>query len=195
MYSDEQPSSGALAVRFYQKEMQNEFQSEQSGRPVFYMADFVHIEIPGNQTSIIETFVNDSHKKRFPIQWAQYQNEKSSGSDFQGTPLRAWPILTSAQSEELKHFKFYTVEQVAAASDAQIGAIGMVAGMAPSSFRDKAKAFLSYATDTAAAQASVSEIAKRDQQIADLKAEIERIAKLAEAPRRGRPPKEELEAA
>lgn len=176
--------TGALAVRFYSKEMQNEFLTAKEGRPISYMADFVRIEIPGNQTSIIDTFVNNSHKAQFPQQWALYLNEKADGNNnpdnVQGTLLRDWPLLNAAQATELKHFKFYTVEQVANASDQQVMAIGMTAGMSPLALRDKAKAFLENAKDSSFAQKQAEELKLRDQQIEDLKAQMERMAKMIE---------------
>lgn len=181
--------SGALAVRFYQKDVPNEYESAQAGRPVSYMKDFVRIEIPGNQTSIIDTFATDDHKKRFPIQWAQYLNEKAENAaagEVQGTLLRDWPLLTTAQASELRHFRFYTVEQVANASDQQISAVGMMLGMSPFSFRDKAKAYLANAKDSAVVQAQADELRLRDQQISDLKSEVERLIRIAEGNKRGR---------
>lgn len=175
---------GALAVRFYSKEIQNDFLTNKEGRPISYMADFVRIEIPGNQLSIIDTFVNSTHKTQFPQQWAMYLNEKADGNhnpdNVQGTLLRDWPILNAAQATELKHFKFYTVEQVANASDQQLMSIGMTAGMSPLALRDKAKAFLENAKDSSFAQKQAEELNLRDQQIADLKSQMERMAKLME---------------
>lgn len=176
--------TGALAVRFYSKELQNDFLTNKEGRPISYMADFVRIEIPGNQLSIIDTFVNNSHKQQFPTQWAMYLNEKADGNhnpdNVQGTLLRDWPILNAAQATELKHFKFYTVEQVANASDQQLMSIGMTAGMSPLALRDKAQAFLENAKDSSFAQKQAEELNLRDQQIADLKAQMERMAKMIE---------------
>ena len=176
--------TGALAVRFYSKEVQNDFLTNKEGRPISFMADFVRIEIPGNQTSIIDTFVNNGHKAQFPTQWALYLNEKADGNNnpdnVQGTLLRDWPLLNAAQATELKHFKFYTVEQVANASDQQVMAIGMTAGMSPLALRDKAKAFLENAKDSSFAQKQAEELKLRDQQIEDLKAQMERMAKMIE---------------
>ena len=176
--------TGALAVRFYSKEVQNDFLTNKEGRPISFMADFVRIEIPGNQTSIIDTFVNNSHKTRFPQQWAIYLNEKADGNNnpanVQGTLLRDWPLLNAAQATELKHFKFYTVEQVASASDQQIMAIGMTAGMSPLALRDKAQAFLENAKDSSFAQKQAEELKLRDQEIADLKDQMNRMAKMIE---------------
>ena len=202
------PGDSILAVRFFRKPVQNQFMTNAEGRPIMHMADFVRIEIPGNMLSIIEDAVGDHHKQRFPMQWAQYLNEQAAGhhgGEVQGTLLRDWPLLTAAQAEELKHFKFYTVEQVAAASDSQINSVGMVIGMAPFSFREKAKAFLAKATDSAFAQRQADELLQRDQKIADLQAQMQRqaeqmqklLAGLAEREEKrgpGRPRKEVAEA-
>jgi hypothetical protein len=191
------PADAVLAVRFYKREVQNEFLTTAEGRPISYMADFVRIEIPGNMLSIIDTFANDDHKKRFPVQWAQYQNEQSDG-DVQGTLLRDWPLLTAAQASELKHYKFYTVEQIASASDQQIQAIGMLVGMSPFAFREKAQAFLAQAKDSAVVMAQAEELRKRDQENADLREQLnrmaEQLAKLSEAQERKGRKKETAEA-
>lgn len=182
--------TGVLAVRFYSRPIENAFRSEQEGRPVSEMRDFVRIEIPGNNLSVIDTFANQDHKDRFPIQWARYMNEKTDG-DIQGTLLKDWPILNAAQVNELKHFKFYTVEQVANASDQQLNSIGMLLGMSPLSARDKAKAFISNAKDSAVVQAQADELRKRDEEIAAMKAQIEEL--IRSQVKRGRKPKDETE--
>ena len=178
-------------VRFYQREVKHEYNSEKEGRPIYYMADFVEIRVPGNQFTIIDTFANDGHKQRFPQQWAFYQNQKRdmNSDDVQGTLLRDWPIITAAQARELNHYHFYTVEQVANASDDQINQVTMVVGMSGLSFRDKARAFLSRSKDNAALEAQAEELRKRDAEIEQLK---QQMASLMEnLPKRGRPPKDE----
>lgn len=183
-------------VRFYQREMQHEFNTEKEGRPIYYMADFVRIEIPGNQFSIIDTFASDYHKRTYPVQWARYQNEKKDlgDDDITGTLLRDWPILTAAQARELKHYHFYTVEQVANASDAQLSPIAMVIGMGTHVFRDKAKSYLAHAKDSAIVDHQNEELRKRDAEIEALKAQMaEFMARQAgsdEPKHRGRKAKE-----
>lgn len=164
-----------LNVKFYQKAVQNNFKTAMEGRPIMEMADFILIEVPGNQTLTIDTYVSDSDKQRFPVQWARYQNEKVDG-DIEGTLLHDWPVLSAATAAELKHFKFYTVEQIANASDAQLNTLGMAAGMAPFTLRDKAKAFLASAKDTALVQQQADELSKRDEIIARMEAQIAELA-------------------
>jgi hypothetical protein len=181
------PDDAVLAVRFYSKAVEHSHKSEQEGRPVSYMADFVRIEIPGNMLSVVDTFATKAHKDRFPVQWAQYMNERADtpDGDVQGTLLRDWPILTPAQAVELRHYRFYTVEQVAAASDLQIQQVGMLTGMSPHAFREKAQAFLKGAKDSSVVQAQAAELLRRDQEIADLRAQMAQIMASMSAEKRG----------
>ena len=171
-----------LNVKFYQKAIQNEFKSALEGRPIMEMRDFIIIEVPGNNLSVIDTFAAPEHKDRFPVQWARYQNEKTDG-DIEGTLLSEWPVLNSAVAAELKHFKFYTVEQIAQASDAQLNTLGMAAGMSPLALRDKAKAYLGSAKDTALVQQQADELSKRDEIIARMEAQIAELAQQANKPK------------
>ncbi len=171
-----------LNVKFYQRAIQNEFKTALEGRPIMEMRDFIIIEVPGDNLTVIDTFAVDEHKQRFPVQWARYQNEKTDG-DIEGTLLNDWPVLNAAIAAELKHFKFYTVEQVAAASDAQLNTLGMSAGMSPLALRDKAKAYLGSAKDTALVQQQADELSKRDAVIARMEAQIAELAQQANKPK------------
>ena len=164
-----------LNVKFYQRAISNEFKSALEGRPIMEMADFIIIEVPGDNLTVIDTFAADEHKKRFPIQWARYQNEKTDG-DIEGTLLHDWPVLNAASAAELKHFRFYTVEQIAQASDAQLNTLGMAAGMSPLALRDKAKAFLASAKGSALVQQQADELRKRDEELAAVKAQLAELA-------------------
>ena len=58
------------------------------------------------------------------------------------------------------------MEQVAFASDAQVGSVGMIAGMSPLAFRERAKIFLDTAENN-------SEAVKRDEERKSLLAQLE----------------------
>lgn len=202
MDSDSQNS--VLHAQFYKGTQQNNHRTQQEGRPIFDTVDMVRVTIPGNSTLIIDTLASDYYKGRFPVQWAHFKATHGEGEAFSGTPLKEWPLLTAGMVEELKHFKFFTVEQVANSSDLQIGSIGMLAGMAPTALRDKARVYLQKASQSAADMALVDELGKRDQMIADLKAQNERQAeqiaailkKMEEPDKRGPGrPRKETEAA
>jgi hypothetical protein len=166
--SDIQNADSRLAVQFYKKSMRQEDASNEAGRPIFKEFDFVRIMIPGDNLTEIDTYAQESHKQRFPRQWAHYQNQVAGHEDIIGTPLDQWPQVTRSQAEELRGLKFHTVESIADCSDQQLQRIGMVAGMSPHNFRQKAKAFLNLANDSA-------EVAQREAELAQLKEENAKI--------------------
>lgn len=161
----------ALVVRFHREPVQQPFKTKEQGRPIFEDVDFIQIFTPGNQLNIIDTPVREEHKRRFAQQWAAYQASQSSGGEV-GTPITEWPYLTKSQSEEFKALKFFTVEQVANASDLQLQSLGMVGGANSHVIRDRAKAFLSAAAGTAAPQAAAAELAEAKAQMEAMQAQI-----------------------
>ena len=183
--SDEQGADARLQVRFYKRPVQQEHETQEAGRPIFKEFDFVHICVAGDTLTEIDTYVLNSHKQRFPQQWANYQNRVGANDDqVIGTPVAEWPLVSKSQAEELRAMKFHTVESIAGASDQQLQRMGMAAGMSPYAFRDKAKAFLNLATTAAETDkreqelnALREELAKKEQETAKIKAETD--AKLA----------------
>jgi hypothetical protein len=157
-----------LYAEFYIKPVKQNFASEEAGRPIFQDVVYVKIMTPSDQLTQIDTIAREDHKARFPRQWMHFQNKQAGQQQIVGTPVGEWPQLTASAAEELRALKFFTVELVANANDSQLQRIGMIAGMSPNSLRDKARAFLNLANDSA-------EEAKREAEIAELKAENERI--------------------
>ena len=166
--SDIQGADAKLAVTFYKRSLEQKDESIAAGRPIFKEFDFVRICVPGDALTEIDTYANNSHKARFPRQWAHYQNQVGSQEQIIGTPIEQWPLITRSQAEELKGIKFRTVEDVANCSDQQLQRIGMIAGMSPHSFREKAKAFLNLASDSA-------EVAQREAELQALREENAKI--------------------
>jgi hypothetical protein len=166
--SDTQGADARLAVQFYKKSLKQDIASDEAGRPIFKEFDFVRIMIPGDNLTEIDTYAQESHKQRFPRQWAHYQNQVANHEDIIGTPLEQWPQVTRSQAEELRGLKFHTVESIADCSDQQLQRIGMVAGMSPHNFRLKAKAFLNLANDSA-------EVAHREAEMQALRQENDKI--------------------
>ena len=196
-----------LWVQFSMKAVQNNYRTQRENRPIFEDQLWVEIRVPGNQLSIIETPATEEHKRRFPRQWAYFQQTHGAEGQNVGTPLSQWPLLRGSQVEELKALKFYTVEQLAFASDEQIGKIGMLAGMAPFSFRERAKLYLESAKNSAAHAQQAEELKKRNEELvaarkaqeerdaqhakemAEMRAALSALSEKVNAPRRGRPPK------
>jgi len=175
--SDIRNADSSLAVTFYKRSVKQDMASEEAGRPIYKEFDFVRIMVPGDNLSEIDTYANESHKQRFPRQWAYYQNQVGSHSDFEGTPIEQWPLVSRSQADELRGIKFPTVESVANCSDQQLQRIGMIAGMSPHSFREKAKTFLSLATKSAEVSQREAELQALKEENVKIKAETD--AKLA----------------
>jgi hypothetical protein len=176
--SDISNADSRLAVQFYKKSVKQDMASDEAGRPIFKEFDFVRIMIPGDNLTEIDTYAQESHKQRFPRQWAHYQNQVANHQDIIGTPIDQWPQVTRSQADELRGLKFHTVESIADCSDQQLQRIGMIAGMSPHNFRLKAKAFLNLANESA-------EVAHREQELQSLREENAKIkaetdAKLAQ---------------
>ena len=166
--SDARSADDNLYVEFYSKPVKQEFRSQEAGRPIFEDVVYVRIHTPSDQLTIIDTIAREDHKSRFPKHWAHFMNKHANDVTAVGTPVTEWPYLTAAQAEELKALKFYTVELLAAANDQQLQKLGMIAGSSGYTLRDKAKAFLSLADDSA-------EVAKREREIAELREENAKI--------------------
>lgn len=166
-----------LTVQFYTRAEKNNFRSEQEGRPIFDDVDCVKIFVPGDKNNIIDTFVRDDHKQRFPLQWAHFQNKRSGDQRLVGkTPLSEWPRLTPGQAEELRALNFLAVEDIANASDSQLQRIGMIAGTSPYKFREFAQRFLQLAEQDADAVKADKRIAemetKHEAELQDMKAQM-----------------------
>ena len=176
--SDVRGADALLTVRFYRKPIEIKDETLAQGRPIFRDADWVTIMTPGDQLNIIDTVAQERHKLRFPVQWAQYQNKVGGEEVISGTPIDHWPLVSMSQAEELKGIKFHTVESIANCSDQQLQRIGMIAGMSPHAFRDRARAFLNLAKDSAEIEARNAELAQLKEENAKIRAETD--AKLAQ---------------
>lgn len=159
----------ALHVTFYTKPIKQPFRSAKEGVPVYEPVVYVKIHTPGNQLNVVDTPARGDHKRRFPLQWAHFQNQQKDG-DAVGVPVNQWPMIDVSLAETLKALKFFTVEQIAFASDEQIAKLGMAAGMAPFTFRERAKTFLQVAKDSNALQKKEEEMAELKKQLAELAA-------------------------
>jgi len=203
--SDIQNPNSRLVVFFHKKAKKNDFRSEQEGRPIFDDVIYIKKMVPGDSLSIIDRPMYESDKNEFPMQWAHFQNKQEGDQMVSGTPLIEWPIVSTAQAEELRALKFYTVENIANASDAQLQRIGIIAGMSPHSFRDKARLFLNKAAGLAEDSKREEELATLREENAKIKAETDAklaamqeqmaniLAAVGEKKPRGRKPKVEVE--
>lgn len=166
----------ALVVHFYNRPVEQPFESSKAGRPIYRDVIYVRIDVPGLKEMQVDIPARDDHQRRFPRQWAHFQQRTQGDAREVGTPLTEWPVLTRSQAEELRGLKFFTVESLANASDAAMQNIGMLGGMAVHTLRDKARAFLTAATNSALPQHQAQELAKANAEISMLKEQMAALA-------------------
>ena len=168
--SGPQAGDERLYVKFFYHPRKNELLSTQEGRPIYEDREYIEITVPGNRDMVVCRPISDIERERFPRHYAAFRNKAAQPND--GTPLNIWPALTKAQVEEMKFFNVHTVEQLAGMSDEQSQKF-----MGIQNLRTRARAFLEESGKSAAAEKLSSELAKRDEEISALKAQMEEILK------------------
>lgn len=131
-----------LAVRFYSMPIKNEDKSRDAGRPIYDDTMCIEIRVRGDRNNIIQRPVREEDKRRFPDVWRAHEQGKELLNN--GTPLTEWPIMSASTVEELKHFGFYTVEQLATANDTILGRMPGLGNL-----KQRAKLFLELAEGAA----------------------------------------------
>lgn len=134
---------------------------------------YIRIMKPGDKTSMIETPLREDHKRRFPAKWMYFQIQEGmidGGANQPGWKIEEWGVLSEEEVHRLKFLRFYTVEQIAGASDAQV----MSMGMGGASLKKKAvEACKERAT------ASVRhELEEKDKKIAEQEARLKKLEEL-----------------
>lgn len=187
------PDAG-LYVEFYWLEPVDKWASEEAsakaGKKVVVKGPkqpFVRVMRPGDQTSILETAVREDHKQRWPKKWLYWQmaeGQVNEGENIPGWKLEQWPYLEDKPNllRELKFARFYTVDQVAGASDAQVQNMG-IGGMG---IRETARVDLRERVG----KDLKDEMARKNQEIQETKERVSKLEALvmAFAPAEEQPP-------
>lgn len=175
-----------LLVSIYTRSVQHPAKTEEAGHPVFEDVPFIKIQVPGDPTTVVDTKLRDHHKRRFPRHWAHFQQYQNA-APVMGTPLAEWAAVSRSQADNLKVVGVMTVEQLADLTDAQIQRIGM----GGEQLRRKAQAWLKQAQEGAGALASAGRMSELEESNKMLQAQVAELMAAMNAPRRGRPPKEQ----
>ena len=160
-----------MSVEFYDYKALDQWKTRETGEKT-YLPEFPYIRIaqPGNDKSIIERPAMEADRKRWPKHWLYYQMQtgKIGNSDSApGWKLDDWAEVDAERARNLKHNRFFTVEQIANASDMQIQGIGM-GGVG---LREKAQAALRMKRE----QEIASAVGERDQKIAAMQTQMEEM--------------------
>lgn len=180
-----------LHVEFYNHAALDTWETERTGIKTYVKeCPFVRITIPGNKELTVERPAEGADAKRWPRQWLVFQMQSGMIANAENVPgwqLDQWDELNPETVRQLKFLRFYTVEQLAGANDAQVQGIGM----GGDGLRERAK----QALERRNSEVTNTEIAKRDAKIAELERKMELILAGEEKRKPGRPRNEDKEAA
>jgi len=154
-----------LYVEFLREPVMHPGKSREAGRAVYEERDFVRIHVPGDKTTVCVEPMHELNMIRFKTRYEKWKAGQAEAVT--GTPLNALPGMSPAKVEEYKYFKIITVEQLADAND-QLGQ----KFMSFNQDKQRAKAFLEVAAGNAPIEKMNSELAKRDEEIETLKAQM-----------------------
>lgn len=162
-----------LPVRFYMGAVKDEEASTEAGRPIF--RDVECIQIFNSKDNVIDRPVRDTDKNRWPRSYHAWKNSGDGEPGASGTRLEHWPQVTRAQAEELRYFKVFTVEGLAALPDSTVQKIPGALVL-----KQKAMLYVEAAKADAPFLKMKSELDKRDGEIANLKEQLARLSKIIE---------------
>lgn len=152
--------------------------------------DHIKFLIPGDKTFqpdyLVTEASDDMYKERFPHQWEAYEAQRDQ---FQGqTRLEEIAWMDYATRNHFKAHNVFTVEMLAAVSDGNLAKLGPEGR----TMRDKAKEMVQEKSKAAAFETVEAEKAELQGKLAQMQ---EQIDALSQPKRRGRPPKEQSDAA
>ena len=113
----------SMVVLFYNKAVHNPLKSQEAGCPQYDDVTMVRIHPPGERLNIVDRKVNESDKRRWPVQWHQYQDQKEQIPE--GTPVDLLHPETPSVAAMLRASGVHTIQQLAELSANAIETIGM----------------------------------------------------------------------
>lgn len=178
---------------FYVRPVNDAAKSIAAGRPISVDQVFCRHHEIGDKLTIHDEPATETLKRRYARQWAHFQQGR--GEEHVGTPLE---VLFPDQPSLILNLKaggIHTVEHLAELTDTHAASIGMGAVQ----WRQKARAFIDKANDTAIVTKMDSENAKLREEIDALRQQMQMMVQAQNSmarpgeepasPRRGRPPK------
>lgn len=168
-----QQKEGRNYVKFYRQWVRNNFKSKEEGREVGDQQDFILIICPGQPKTEVRRKATDADKHQYNAEWSAYEQGKEM--QMSGTPIELLPGLANGMADALKALYIYTIEQMAGLPDLSLQKIGM----GGNEIRKRAKDYL------AKGSAETEDLRR---QVAELKADLERLREAPPKPR-GRKPK------
>lgn len=158
-----------LLVKFFRGTVQDPVESAKAGYPKHRAVEMIRIIVPGDRDNIVEREVLPIDLQRFESIYSRWKAQ-GDGPEMDGLPLTAWPSMDAALAEDLRYWKIYTVEQLAALPDNLLQKIGPL-----HEWRKKAQNFLAAAKDNAVLERFQADAKSKDAEIASLKEMVARL--------------------
>lgn len=155
-----------LYAHFFMEAVPDAEASAREGRPIYKEEEFVRIMIPGDQLNIVCREVREADKQAYPEQYRAFKEKQDQ--PLIGTPLDKIPFLTKARVLEFHAMGLKTAEHVRDMPDTIAQKFMDAHGL-----RKRIADFLAAAAGSAPVEKLQSELAKRDETIAALKAALE----------------------
>ena len=177
---------GKMAVFFHTVQVQNNFKTMTEKRPIFEEKIFLKKLVPGDSTLVVDRPMREQDIDEFPIEWARFEQKKEQ--KVSGTPIDVWSAISETQKAEFKALHIFTIDQFAQLADSVGNKI-----MGFNDLRDKARAFIAAAKDTAVFDKIRAEtdakLAQQEEEMAQLRELVNQLS----AKKSGRPKKEMVE--
>jgi hypothetical protein len=164
-------NDSSMVVMFYVRDVLNPARSKEEGRPYYDDIVYVRIHPPGERLNIIDRAATDNDKKRWPMQWAQFAENRPQESN--GTPVDLLFPASPATAGALKASGVHTVEQLADLSAHAIETIGMGAQQ----WCNDAKRYLQVAQKGVKASELKAVVEEKDREIHTLNHKIDILEK------------------
>ncbi len=148
-----------MVAMFYYRPVHMPGKSAELGRPYYEDQIFVRIHPPGERLNIVDRPVKETDKRRWPMQWAQFQQNKEQVHS--GTPIDLLYTERPSIGAALRANAVFTIEQCAELSGPAIDSIGMGAQQ----YQNDAKKYLEMANKGMAATQVRAELEERDRQL------------------------------
>ena len=161
-----------MVCLFYTRPVHSPAKSRESGRQIFEDQVYVRIHPPGERYNIVDRPLQETDKRRWPVQWHQFSQNRQQVPA--GTPIEQLYPESPAIAATLRANAVHTIEQCAQLSGPAIDSIGMGAQQ----YSNDAKRYLEVSNKGVSATQMRSELEKRDREITTLQRQLQEQAKI-----------------
>ena len=140
--------------------------TEESGRPRWVNEERVRILVAGDTLNSGVYPVTEEYKQRFADAYAKFK-EGAKERHIEGTPLSQWPMMTPLMIKELEALNIFSVEDLSNLADGNV-----TRHPDGRMWRERAKAYLAHAKDSAAATKYAAENERQREKMEEMQKQM-----------------------